>query len=42
MRRVILALALLGVAFTVSACIIEEPAPGPRHERWCYYHPYRC
>jgi hypothetical protein len=35
-------LLLLLVAITTSACIIEEPRPGPEHDRWCRDHPYRC
>jgi hypothetical protein len=34
-------LLLLALATTLSACIVE-PGPGPAHDRWCYYHPYRC
>lgn len=42
MRRAISLLILLGVALSVSACIVAEPGPGPGHERWCYWHPNRC
>jgi hypothetical protein len=42
MRRFATLLLLVGIAFTATACIIEEPGPGPHHDRWCYWHPYRC
>jgi hypothetical protein len=42
MPRLTALLLLLAVALTTAACIVEEPGPGPEHERWCYNHPYRC
>lgn len=42
MRRLIATLLLLGIAVGTTACVVEEPGPGPYHARWCYYHPYRC
>ncbi len=39
MRQIIL---LMTLAVMLSGCVIEEPGPGPGHERWCYWHPYRC
>ncbi len=35
-------LVLLAIALTTTACVVVEPGPGPEHDRWCYYHPYRC
>jgi hypothetical protein len=35
-------LALLAIACGTTACVVVEPGPGPEHDRWCYYHPYRC
>jgi hypothetical protein len=42
MPRLTALLLLLAVAFSTVACIVEEPGPGPEHDRWCYNHPYRC
>ena len=42
MPRFVAVLLLMGVAFATTACIIQEPGPGPGHDRWCYYHPGRC
>ncbi len=42
MRRLLALLLLLGAVMTTTACVVEEPGPGPNHARWCYYHPYRC
>jgi hypothetical protein len=42
MRGFATLLFLLVAAFSLTACIIEEPGPGPGHDRWCYWHPYRC
>jgi hypothetical protein len=42
MPRFVAWVLLLGVAFSASACIVEEPGPGPGHDRWCYNHPDRC
>ena len=42
MIRLTAVLLLLGIAFSTTACVIEEPGPGPAHDRWCYEHPYRC
>ena len=42
MRRCLAIILLIGIAFTATACIVEEPGPGPGHDRWCYNHPYRC
>jgi hypothetical protein len=42
MRPLTTLLLLLAIAGSVSACVVEEPGPGPHRERWCYWHPYRC
>ena len=42
MRHVVAVLLLIGIAFSTTACVIEEPGPGPGHSRGCYWHPYRC
>jgi hypothetical protein len=42
MPRLSAVLLLLALALGTTACIVEEPGPGPGHERWCYNHPYRC
>jgi hypothetical protein len=42
MRRALTLLLLLGAMVTATGCIIVDRGPGPSHERWCYYHPYRC
>ncbi len=42
MPRLSALLLLLMTAVMTAGCIVEEPGPGPGHERWCYYHPYRC
>lgn len=33
---------LLAMATSLAACVVEEPGPGPDHDRWCYWHPGRC
>jgi hypothetical protein len=33
---------LLTMATALAACVVEEPGPGPDHDRWCYNHPGRC
>jgi hypothetical protein len=33
---------LVALAFSATACIVEDPGPGPGHDRWCYWHPARC
>jgi hypothetical protein len=42
MPRFTTLLLLLMTALTTASCIVEEPGPGPDHERWCYWHPNRC
>jgi hypothetical protein len=42
MRHLIPLLLLLAIASSVSACVVEEPGPGPEHDRWCFWHPGRC
>jgi hypothetical protein len=41
MPRVTAIILLLLTALTTASCIVE-PGPGPDHDRWCYWHPYRC
>jgi hypothetical protein len=42
MPRLSALLLLLMTAVMTAGCIVEEPGPGPAHDRWCYNHPYRC
>ena len=42
MRHFVAVVLLIGIAVSATACIIEEPGPGPGHARWCYWHPNRC
>ncbi|HEY4173788.1 MAG TPA: hypothetical protein VGM42_12240 [Rhodopila sp.] len=42
MSRFVAPLLLVAIAFTSTACVVEDPGPGPGHARWCYYHPNRC
>ena len=42
MRRAAALLFLVFLTTSLTACVIEEPGPGPGHERWCYWHPARC
>ncbi len=42
MRQVVAVLLLIGATLSVTACIIQEPGPGPGHDHWCYWHPGRC
>jgi hypothetical protein len=42
MRRLIAVILLAGIAFSTTACVVEEPGPGPGHDRWCWWHPGRC
>jgi hypothetical protein len=37
MRQIFALLVLLGIAFSTTACIVEEPG----HERGCFWHPCR-
>jgi hypothetical protein len=38
MRRFIAPLILLGLAFSLSGCVVEGRGGGG----WCFYHPHRC
>jgi hypothetical protein len=42
MSRLIALVMFLAVALSTTACIIEDPGPGPGRGGWCFWHPYRC
>ncbi len=42
MKRLFAWIVLAGVAFSTTACVIEEPGRGHGGGGWCYWHPYRC